>query len=130
MVRDVLSRIQDHTQLLLALGAIAHAQWKEALQLLACVVATPTGRYNHCLLQCQVGVVMGGASGWLEWRGKHLGGREEVRRQLAEARSQLTHSRYIYLLTTVAMAIYPIIYTQWQNGALYCYGHCYAESLA
>ena len=73
---------------------------------------------------------MGGASGWLEWRGKHLGGREEVRRQLAEARSQLTHSRYIYLLTTVAMAIYPIIYTQWQNGALYCYGHCYAESLA
>jgi hypothetical protein len=85
-----LQLLQQHTNQLLALGAIAHAQWREALQLLACVVATPTGLYNHCLLQCRVGVVLGGANGWVKWRrGRVPGGRSEARQWLREAHQQL-----------------------------------------
>ena len=46
--------LQHHVVLLLALVAITHARWREALQLLGGVVATPTGLYNHCLLQVHV----------------------------------------------------------------------------
>ena len=90
-----LSRTQVHTQLLLALVAIAHAQWREALQLLASLLDTPTGLYNYCLLQCRVGVVMGGASGWLEKRSKMPRERSEARERLRESQQLLSLATYV-----------------------------------
>lgn len=84
-----------HCQLLLALLAIGHTHWREALQLLACVLTTPTGLYNHCLLQCRVGVVMGGANGWLGRRGKTPAGKSEARERLTETLQQLK-KLYVY----------------------------------
>ena len=109
---------QQHAQLLLALVAIAHAQWREALQLLGGVVATPTGLYNHCLLQvqyivappllyiiycwqCHVGVVMGGASGWVkERRGRVPVGKAEARQWLQDSRKLLQEHRTRYIAST------------------------------
>ncbi|CAI8045284.1 hypothetical protein GBAR_LOCUS25061 [Geodia barretti] len=83
--------LQQHSQMLLAIVAIANSHWREALQLLACVLATPTGLFNHCLLQCRVGVVMGGAGGWLERRGSTPVGRSDARDKLRHSQ-QLLHT--------------------------------------
>ena len=81
--------VQVHSQLVLALVAIGNSHWREALKLLACVVPATTGLYNHCLLQCKVGVVLGGTSGWLERRGGTPTGRSDARERLRHAQQQL-----------------------------------------
>ena len=93
--------------MLLAIVAIANSHWREALQLLACVLATPTGLFNHCLLQCRVGVVMGGAGGWLERRGSTPVGRSDARDKLRHSQ-QLLHTVYVYLVSATRSNVFPL----------------------